>query len=77
MTNRDMHYLFDLIRDHQHVDLDGTDIDDIVYAAEDAGLVTVHPAGVVKVTAAGRRWRDSHHRPARTTAIVFQPAGVA
>jgi hypothetical protein len=85
MTDRDMHHLFDLIRDdhirfkhHQHVDLDGVGIDDLVYAAEDAGLVAVHPEGVVKVTEKGRRWRDSHHRPARATAIVFQqPVGVA
>lgn len=85
MTDTDLHHLFDLIRDdrirfkdHRHVDTAGVDIDDLVYAAEDRGLVTVHPNGVVKTTPAGMDWRARHHRPARTPInVIFQPAAVA
>lgn len=84
MDDNDLHHLFDLIRDDlirftdwRHTDLTGVDIDDLVYAAEADGYVTVYPAGVIKPTAKGQAWRAGNHRPGPAVNIVFQPGGVA
>ncbi len=81
VNDADLHHLFDLIRDDRirfaswrHTDTAGNDIDRLVYGAEDAGLVTVHPGGVIKPTHMGRTWRDSHHRPGPPS-IVFRAKG--
>ncbi|MEV5819247.1 hypothetical protein AB0L22_08740 [Micromonospora haikouensis] len=83
MNDTDLHHLFDLIRDDkirftnwQHTDTAGNNIDDLVYAAEADGLITVHPNGVLKPTGEGRAWRERNHRPGPVT-VVFQPAEVA
>ncbi|MER7331624.1 MULTISPECIES: hypothetical protein [unclassified Micromonospora] len=83
VNDNDLHHLFDLIRDDKvrfanwrHTDTGGVDIDDLVYAAEAKGLITVYPNGVLKPTGKGRAWRDRNHRPGPVN-VVFSQAEVA
>ncbi|WP_189040993.1 hypothetical protein [Micromonospora sonchi] len=84
MDDIDLHHLLDLIRDDRirftnwrHTDIAGNDIDDLVYAAEDGGHITVYPGGVLKPTRKGQEWRASNHRPGPAVNIVFQDSAVS
>jgi hypothetical protein len=87
MDDTQLHHLFDLIRArrlrlsdrHGYTDTyTGRNMDDDVYAADDAGHIELLTNGRCKPTEAGQRWRDTTPRPSRAhpDSLFHNPAQV-